>query len=170
MIHYTFQKEVSYLPGDVLRPDDARRSHCVQRQQIPPASALTNGQGHEIVYHASSKYPVTCSAQDAESQASHNSDRHGCRSVFEVGNAAVVKEIKDADTGKGPRHDVCKDGARGFGIHRRELGEDIVQLAQAVDDDEDVGDFELRGIPEYHPRCIDISQRSRAKVGGGRGR
>ena len=63
-----------------------------------------------------------------------------------------MKEVKDTDACEGLRNDVCENGARRLGVHGRELGEDIVQLAQAVDDDEDVGDFELLGIPENHPR------------------
>lgn len=62
-----------------------------------------------------------------------------------------MEEVKDTDTGKGPGHNIGKDGACGLGIHWLEPGEDIVQLGQAVDDDEYVGDFQLLGVPEYHP-------------------
>ena len=62
-----------------------------------------------------------------------------------------MEEVKNADTGKSPGDNIGEDGARGLGIHRRELGEDIVQLGQAVDDDENVGDLELLSVPKDHP-------------------
>ena len=62
-----------------------------------------------------------------------------------------MEEVKNTDTSKSPGDNVCEDGARGFGVHRWELGEDIVQLGQAVDDDEYVGDLELLSVPENHP-------------------
>ena len=62
-----------------------------------------------------------------------------------------MEEVKNTDTSKRPGDNVGEDGARGLGIHGRELGEDIVQLAQAVDDDENVGDLELLRVPEDHP-------------------
>ena len=62
-----------------------------------------------------------------------------------------MEEVKNTDTSKGPRDNIREDGARGLGIHRWELGEDIVQLGQAVDDDENVGDLELLSVPEDHP-------------------
>ncbi len=64
-----------------------------------------------------------------------------------------MEKVKNTDTSEGPGHNVCEDGARRLGVHGREPGEYIVQLTQAVDDDEDVGYFELLGVPEYHPRC-----------------
>ena len=63
-----------------------------------------------------------------------------------------MEKVKNTDTSEGPGHNVCENGARGLGVHGRELGEDIIQLTQAVDDDEDVGDFEVLSVPEYHPR------------------
>lgn len=63
-----------------------------------------------------------------------------------------MEEIEDTDTSKSSGDNVGEDGARGLGIHGRELGEDIIQLGQAVDDDEEVGDFEMLAIPEDHPR------------------
>lgn len=54
-----------------------------------------------------------------------------------------MKEIKNTDAREGLRNYVCENGACRFGVHGRELGKDIIQLAQAVDDDEDIGDFEL---------------------------
>lgn len=62
-----------------------------------------------------------------------------------------MEEVKNADTGKGLGNNMGEDGARGLGIHGCEPAEDIVQLGQAIDDDEEVGDLELLGIPEYHP-------------------
>ena len=62
-----------------------------------------------------------------------------------------MEEVKNTDTSKSSGDDIGEDGARGLGIHRWELGEDIVQLGQAVDDDENVGDLELLSIPEDHP-------------------
>ena len=141
----------SHLLGDVLRPDDARSSDCVHCQQIPPASTLTYGQGRKIIHHASSKYPIACSAKDPEPKPSHNLDSHAWRCILEVGNATVMEEVKNTDTGKCPGDNVGEDGARRLGIHRRKLCEDIVQLGQAVDDDEYVGDLELLSVPKDHP-------------------
>lgn len=62
-----------------------------------------------------------------------------------------MEEVKNTDTSKSPGDNIGKDGARGLGVHGWELGEDIVQLGQAVDDDEYVGDFELLSVPENHP-------------------
>ena len=75
-----------------------------------------------------------------------------------------MEEVKNADTSKSPRDDVREDGARRFGIHGLEPGEDIVQLGQAVDDDENVGDFELRRVPKYHPSCEILADGSRARM------
>lgn len=62
-----------------------------------------------------------------------------------------MEEVKNTDTGEGLGNNMGKDGARGLSIHGRELAEDIEQLGQAIDDDEEVGNFELLSIPEYHP-------------------
>ena len=73
-----------------------------------------------------------------------------------------MEEVKNTDTGKGPRNNIRENGARGFGVHGRELGEDIEQLGQAVDDDEDVGDFELLGIPKNHP-CWSLVRKNEGR-------
>ena len=62
-----------------------------------------------------------------------------------------MEEVKNTNTSEGPGDNIGENGTRGLGIHGWESGEDIVQLGQAVDNDEDVGDFEMLGIPEYHP-------------------
>lgn len=62
-----------------------------------------------------------------------------------------MEEIKNTDSSESPGDNIGEDGARGLGVHGRELGEDIVQLGQAVNDYEDVGNLELLGIPENHP-------------------
>ena len=63
-----------------------------------------------------------------------------------------MEEVENTNTSEGPGDNIGEDGARGLGVHGRKLGEDIVQLGQAVDHDKDVGYFELLGIPENHPR------------------
>ena len=49
-----------------------------------------------------------------------------------------MEKVKNTDASKCSGDNVGEDGARGLGIHGWELGEDIVQLGQAVDNDENV--------------------------------
>ncbi len=68
-----------------------------------------------------------------------------------------MEEIQNTDAGEGLGHDVGEDGAGGVGVHRGELGGNVVELGERVDDDEDVGDVEPLGVPEHHPGCQRVS-------------
>lgn len=45
------------------------------------------------------------------------------------------------------------DGESRVGVQGRELSGDVGDVGDGVDGDEDVGDFELVGVPEEHPSC-----------------
>jgi len=62
-----------------------------------------------------------------------------------------VEEIEDTDTSKGSRDDIGEDGGSRAGIHGLEFPKHVVKLRQAVDNHEDVADFQLLRVPEHHP-------------------
>jgi len=58
---------------------------------------------------------------------------------------------------------VCEDGASGVGVHRLDLGRDVVELGQGDDGDEDIGDVETTIVPEEHPH-LTVSGSNWSKV------
>lgn len=52
-----------------------------------------------------------------------------------------------------------EDAGPGTSIHRGELGEDVVELGEGVDDNKNIRQFEMFGIPEEHPGSdTEVSQ------------
>lgn len=118
----------SHLPGDVLRHNDSRTARRVPGQQISPAATLAHRQRNQIVYQASSKYPVThraCSGKPKSRQDLHESV--GFYALEECG-ARVMKKVQDTDAGKGFGNNVRQDRACGVGVHRPELRGDVIEL------------------------------------------
>lgn len=70
-----------------------------------------------------------------------------------------MQQVQHTDAREGLGDDVREYGARGASIHRFELGEDVVQLGERVDDDEYVRNLQIVRVPEEHPRAdADVSQ------------
>lgn len=121
-----FDSVTTYLPGEILRPNNASSSYCIRTQDVSPATTLTGSQGHKIIHHACTKDPVSCRAGKTKAQCCHYLDGHGWSHVFEICDAAIVNEVEDADTGEGSGDDVREDIGGGARVHCREFGEDVV--------------------------------------------
>ena len=140
-----------YLPGDILRPDNRRASHRIRAQQHSPATALTRGQGHQVVHHAATKDPVAHGAGGSKAEAGQDFDRQGRCGAFEEGGGGVVQEVENADAGEGLGDNVGEQGRGRVCVHGAEFGSYVVELGEGIDGDEDVGDVETFGVPEDHP-------------------
>lgn len=115
---------------------------------------LANAQGNQVVDEASTKDPVTASSETSKASSSDGLD--GCRreGILVVCDTHVVEKVEDANTSESLGVDVCEDGRGRRSVHRAELGEDEVKLAEGIDNNKHVGDLELFRVPEEHPGCV----------------
>lgn len=118
---------------------------------------LANAQSDQVVHKASTKDPVAACRKTCESGTGDDLNGGGGENILVVCNTKVVDEVEDTNTSEGLSVDVGEDGRGGGRVHRAELGEDEVKLAEGVDDDKYVGELESLRIPRKHPRFFSGS-------------
>lgn len=139
------------LPSEVLRRHNRCAARCICPQQSPPVSALTHCKRNQVIHEAAAEDPIAHCARASEAESCQHFDHRVRFDALEEGRASVVQKIEDTNAGKGLGYNVCEDGASGVGVHRLDLGRDVVELGQGVDGDEDIGDVETTIVPEEHP-------------------
>ena len=125
---------------------------------------LANTQGNKVVDEASTEDPVAACSETGESSTGDGLDGGAWEDVLVVCNTQVVEEVENANTGKGLSIDVCENGRETLGVHGTKLGEDEVKLGEGVDDDENVGELEILGVPRKGP--LDLELASHCTNGG----
>lgn len=153
----------AHSPQPVRQPNHRTRPERIRAQQPRPpvpgpalrrVRVLPDRQRHKVVHQTATENPVAQRARNPKSDARQHLDEAARRQLARVVcGGGVVQEVEDADAGEGLADDVGEEGRGGGGAEGGQARAHVGELGEGVDDDEDVGGAQVRGVPEEHPSC-----------------